>query len=52
LKNYGWQGKTSLYSGGVVEHSVDWWHPELGSADIHLRFPGIQLAPDRAFAER
>jgi hypothetical protein len=51
LKTYGWQGNTSLYSGGVVEHSVDWWHPELGDADIHLRFPGIQLAPDRAFAE-
>ena len=50
LKQYGWQGKTRLYSGGVVEHSVDWWHPELGGADIHVRFPGIQLPAERAFA--
>lgn len=50
LEQYGWQGKTRLYSGGAVEHSVDWWHPELGSADIHVRFPGIQLSADRAFA--
>lgn len=50
LKQYGWQGSTRLYSGGAVEHSVDWWHPELGGADIHVRFPGIQLPADRAFA--
>ena len=49
LKQYGWQGRTSLYSGGAVEHSVDWWHPELGNADIHVRFPGIRLPADRAF---
>ena len=34
-----------------VEHSVDWWHPELGGADIHVRFPGIQIPADRAFEE-
>ena len=50
LKQYGWQGRTRLYSGGAVEHSVDWWHPELGGADIHVRFPGIQISADRAFA--
>ena len=51
LNRYGWQRKTRLYSGGAVEHSVDWWHPELGSADVHIRFPGIQLSADLAFAE-
>jgi len=51
LKRYGWIRKSRLYSGGAVEHSVDWWHPELGGADIHVRFPGIQLAPHLAFAE-
>lgn len=30
LKRYGWQRKTRLYSGGAVQHSEDWWHPELG----------------------
>jgi len=49
LKRYGWQRKTRLYSGGAVEHSEDWWHPELGSADLHVRFPGIQLRRDQAF---
>ncbi len=51
LKHYGWEGRTRLYSGGAVEHSVDWWHPELGGADIHVRFPGIQIPADRAFEE-
>ena len=51
LKRYGWQRKTRLYSGGAVEHSEDWWHPELGSADVHIRFPGIRIAPERAFTE-
>lgn len=51
LRRYGWQRKTRLYSGGAVEHSEDWWHPELGSADLHVRFPGIQLRRDQAFDE-
>jgi hypothetical protein len=51
LKRYGWQRKIRLYSGGAVEHSEDWWHPELGSADVHIRFPGIRIAPERAFTD-
>lgn len=51
LKRYGWQRKTRLYSGGAVEHSEDWWHHELGSADVHIRFPGIRIAPERAFTD-
>lgn len=51
LKRFGWQRKTRLYSGGAVEHSEDWWHPELGSADVHIRFPGIRIAPERAFTD-
>lgn len=51
LKRYGWQRKTRLYSGGAVEHSEDWWHPELGSADVHIRFPGIRVALERAFSD-
>lgn len=51
LKRHGWQRRTSLYSGGAVEHSVDWWYPELGGVDVHVRFPGIQLPPAHAFAE-
>jgi len=51
LKQNGWIRKSRLYSGGAVEHSVDWWHPELGGVDVHVRFPGIRVAPERAFAE-
>ena len=49
LKKNGWHAKTSLYSRGAVEHSADWWHPQLGSADVHVRFPGIRLAQALAF---
>ncbi|SMO44890.1 nucleotidyltransferase family protein [Propioniciclava tarda] len=50
LRRHGWQRKTRLYSGGAVEHSEDWSHPELGGADVHIRFPGIRVTPERAFA--
>lgn len=49
LRRFGWQEVTRLTSGGVVEHSVNWYHPELGQADIHVRFPGIQIESGRAF---
>ena len=51
LKRHGWIRKSRLYSGGAVEHSVDWWQPELGGVDVHVRFPGIRLAPERAFTK-
>lgn len=49
LQRHGWQPKTRLTSGGVIEHAVDYWHPQLGKADVHVRFPGIGLAPEPAF---
>jgi hypothetical protein len=49
LKQYGWQQHTHFNSRGVVEHSVDFRHNELGQADVHCRFPGIHLPPDIAF---
>ncbi|MGD8214491.1 nucleotidyltransferase family protein [Aestuariimicrobium sp. Y1814] len=49
LKAHGWQQVTRLPSGGLVEHSTNWYHGELGQMDVHVRFPGIQVGPDRAF---
>lgn len=49
LKRHGWQQVTTLRSGGLVEHSTNWYHGELGQMDIHVRFPGIQVTPARAF---
>ena len=49
LEAHGWQQVKKLRSGGLVQHSANWYHGELGQADVHVRFPGIQVAPDRAF---
>lgn len=49
LKQHGWQQVTKLRSGGLVEHSTNWYHPELGQLDVHVRFPGIQVEAGQAF---
>lgn len=49
LKRHGWVRVTSLRSGGLVEHSTNWYHPQLGQLDVHVRFPGIQIEGERAF---
>lgn len=49
LRTHGWREMKPLATHGVVEHSTTWFHGDLGEADIHLRFPGIQVAPAQAF---
>lgn len=49
LLRHGWQEVKPLTSGGLVQHSSNWFHGELGQLDVHVRFPGIQIAPERAF---
>ena len=49
LQEHGWQQVTVLRSGGLVEHSTNWYHGELGQMDVHVRFPGIQAEAERAF---
>ncbi len=49
LQRRGWQQVTALRSGGLVEHSTNWYHGELGQLDVHVRFPGIQAAAEPAF---
>lgn len=49
LKRRGWVKVTSLNSGGLVEHSTNWYHAQLGQLDVHVRFPGIQIEGERAF---
>lgn len=47
----GWTQMTMMRSGGLVEHSTNWFHPQLGQMDVHIRFPGIQIAAGVAFSE-
>ena len=49
LRRFGWHEVTRMTSGGVVEHSTNWYHGELGQVDVHVRFPGIQIEAERAF---
>jgi len=49
LRRRGWQEVIPLRNGGLVRHSANWYHGELGQMDIHVRFPGIQIAPEVAF---
>lgn len=49
LRRSGWERVTELYSGGLVEHSANWYHPQVGQLDLHVRFPGIMLDPADAF---
>lgn len=45
----GWTQVTAFLDEGLVQHSTVWFHPQLGQADVHYRFPGIGLAPAPAF---
>lgn len=45
---HGWIRKTSFSSSSAFGHAMNIFHPTLGNADVHRRFPG--LAPD-AFDE-
>lgn len=47
----GWQRKSSFRSGSAFGHALNIYHPRLGSADVHRRFPGIGIEPERAFDE-
>lgn len=49
LRHQGWQQVTPFLDEGLVQHSTVWFHPSLGQADLHYRFPGIQAAPEHAF---
>lgn len=49
LRRHGWREVIPVRSNAVLHHSTNWHHPELGQADIHLRFPGIQIEAEDAF---
>lgn len=49
LRVNGWSQVTPFLDRGLVQHSTVWFHPQLGQADLHYRFPGIGLAPEPAF---
>lgn len=51
LRAHGWTQVTAFLDEGLVQHSTAWFHPQLGQADVHYRFPGIGLAPEPAFDE-
>lgn len=48
MTSHGWQRVTKLRN-ELAQHSEVWYHPQLGQADVHVRFPGIQLAAEEAF---
>lgn len=49
LAQNGWLELTAFDTGGRADHATDFWHRELGRADVHRSFPGIRLKPDLAF---
>lgn len=49
LRRHGWQQVTGLRSTDLIRHSTNWYHPELGQLDVHVRFPGIQTPAAPAF---
>lgn len=51
LRAAGWEAVTGLPTGGLVEHSTNWYHGELGQLDLHIRFPGIRIPAEEAFDE-
>jgi len=49
LRERGWLEVNPVLDHGLVQHSTDWYHPQLGQVDLHVRFPGIQVSPADAF---
>lgn len=49
LRRHGWQQVTGLHSTDLIRHSTNWYHPQMGQLDVHVRFPGVQTPPERAF---
>ncbi|AQP45771.1 nucleotidyltransferase family protein [Tessaracoccus flavus] len=49
LRRHGWHQVTGLHSTDLIRHSTNWYHPQLGQLDVHVRFPGIQAPAERAF---
>lgn len=49
LHRHDWRHVKKLRAGGLVQHSANWHHGQLGQMDVHVRFPGIQIAPAEAF---
>lgn len=45
----GWTKVTDLRTGGLIEHSTNWYHGQLGQLDVHVRFPGIRIPAEEAF---
>lgn len=46
---HGWALKVPFEAGSAFEHAATLAHPFLGHVDLHREFPGIGLAPDKAF---
>ena len=41
LKRFDWIEVIPMRDGSIVQHSTNWFHPQLGQLD-HVRFPGIR----------
>lgn len=49
MTTQGWSLKVPFEAGSAFEHAATLAHPFLGHVDLHREFPGIGLAPDKAF---
>lgn len=49
LAEHRWTRVTGLTTGGLIEHSTNWYHGQMGQLDVHVRFPGIYLDAEEAF---
>lgn len=49
MQSHGWRLDNSFKYSSAFEHAATLHHADLGWADVHRLFPGINLAPDPAF---
>ena len=49
LESTGWEQRTDFATGSVFAHAANWWHDDWGWVDVHVTWPGVTIAPDRAY---
>lgn len=49
MRAHGWTIKVHFADGSAFEHASTMQHADLAPVDVHRRFPGIGLDPERAF---
>ena len=42
--------RTGFATGSVFAHAANWWHDDWGWVDVHVRWPGVTIDSEKAFA--